>query len=128
MPVSIAAAPPPSSSISVAMRVSFVLRSVLADRPMGFSLFFKPRLDRARVVVQAFEPGKARDLRREPLQRPLLGPDDAHTLEKIVRPQRRKKTRAAAGRQHVVRSSHVIPERRRRVRPDEERAGIADGA
>src|SRR5215813_7649583 len=128
MPVSISALPPPSSSSSAAICVSFVLRSVLADRPMALSLFFKARLDRARVVVQTLEPREARDLRRERAQRPLLRPDDAHPLEKIVSTERREKPRAAARRQHVIRPRHVIAERRCRVRPDEQRTGILNFA
>src|SRR5215470_13644922 len=147
MPVSTSALPAPSRLSSATISVSFVLRSVLADRPIKFSprteiirlnpfalslskgsLFFKPRLDRARVIVEAFQAREPRNLRRKPLQRPLLRANHAHALEKIVRTERREKSRAAARRQHVVRPRHVIAQRRSRVRPDEQRAGVSDRA
>src|ERR1044071_3155172 len=49
------------------------------------------------------------------------------SLEKVVGSQRRKKTRAAAGRKHMIGSGEIIPERRRRIRTDEYGPGVLNG-
>ena len=54
------------------------------------------------------------------------GLDQARALHEVVDAERRREARRAAGRQHVVRAGEVVAEGLRRVRPEEDRAGVAD--
>src|SRR5262245_6928246 len=125
MPVWISEAPLPSRSNSTPMSVSRVLRLTSAVLAIA-SLLPKARLDRARVVVETFQPRHANDSRRQRREPLFAGVDDARALDEIIASQRGEKPRAAARWQNVVRPGHVVAERRSRIRADENRARVAD--
>ena len=82
--------------------------------------------DRARVGVEPF--GLAERDRRGPERAQLLGPafEQRGALHEIEHAEARREARRARGRQHVVGAGDVIADRFRRVRAEEDRAGIAD--
>src|SRR4051812_2342294 len=81
---------------------------------------------RARVRGQAFAVSELGSYFPE-LGRALpRNADEARALLEIVDAERRRESRAARGREHVVGTCAVIADRLRRVAADEDRAGMAD--
>src|SRR5579885_2233668 len=72
----------------------------------------QPQLDRPRMALETFQPGKARNRGSEFFNCTGRSLDRAGAGEEVVRAERRGKARRAGGRQDVIGSRQVIAERR----------------
>ena len=84
--------------------------------------------DRAGMRVEPF--GFAERDRGRAERAQLLGPafEDRGALHEIEHAEPGREARRARGRQHVVRAADIVADRLRRMRAEEDRAGIADAA
>src|SRR5262245_38012079 len=74
--------------------------------------------------LEAF--GQSKSFNRRSRARQLLTrvANDAGAFQKVIYAERRREARRASGRQYVVRAGEIISNRLRRIRADEDRAGV----
>src|SRR5258706_7463028 len=112
------------ANVRVQKQESQFVRGVISIA--GGKALFHSVLGRFGVCRQAFAARKLGGNRTEPACTVFRYADDARALLEIINAQRRRKTRRARSRQHMVRSRAVIAERLRRVAAEEYRAGVPD--
>src|SRR5271166_5697947 len=86
----------------------------------------EPESDGARVRVERFGLAQRDGGRTQNGERASVALDEGGPLHEIEDAEARREPRRARGRQDVVRAADIVADRLRRVRPDEDRAGVVD--
>ena len=116
----------PHRHVELRCAVGVLPAQVIADGELFEQIHApKPRRDRLPVRGQVLHVGERDHVRRDLPQRGLVVADDVDPTQEGLDRQSATVPRTASGRQHVVGAGAVVAERHRRVRPDEDRAGVA---